>query len=292
MILGFGLFNRAGATGHVFFVKNGKRLDRGLAYSGIVGPGTAVAIVPTIQQIVDFSVAAITADKQDVSVNGNVKVTLSPQDAVATFDFTVEPASGAYKARWENNLRSLVMERVLGPVQAKAKTYKLEDITSAQPEIEAAVLAAIGSGEAALLGKGISIDSCSIPDILPADEDLGEALGAKEREALLTEADGATHMRQMQSVANARAVKTYEAKTALALEQERGQLIKEQNTNKLEEAKTDAEALGERMKPLTDLDSGQLLALAIYRMGDGGRIGTVNLTPDLLETIRAGVVAK
>ena len=49
------LFRSAGATGHVFFLKNGRTRDMGLAYSGFIGPMTTVAIVPTTPQILNFA---------------------------------------------------------------------------------------------------------------------------------------------------------------------------------------------------------------------------------------------
>ncbi len=289
MLFGFGLFNRAGATGHVFYVANGKRRDKGLAYSSIVGPGTTVAVVPTIQQVLSFSLDVLTNDKQSVSVTGDVKVTLVPEVAVAAFDFSVNSKDGSYREGWQSNLQSLVTERVLGPIRAKAKTLKLEDIVSAHADMESAITNAIGSGESALLEKGVRIDSCSVPNILPDEEDLSEALGASEREAMLTEADAATHERQMKASANARAVKAYEAATALTLEKDRAKLVDQQGKNKLAEAKSDAEALAERMKPLNETDPGKVLAAAIYELGKSGRVGSINLSPELLDSIRTQV---
>jgi hypothetical protein len=285
MLFGFGLFARAGATGHVFLVKNGKRNDKGLAYSGIVGPGTTIAVVPTTQQVLNFNVDAQTKDKQTVSVVGNVKVTLSPAAAVATFDFTVDPQAGSYRARWETNLQALVMERVLGPIREKVKLYKLDEVVTAHAAIEEAIVAEIGTGEAALEQKGVTIDSCSVPDIAPEDENLSEALGASEREAMLTEADAATHERQMKASKNARAVKTYDSETAFKLEQDRAKIVQEQGKNKLEEAKVDAEATKARLEPFNDVDSSKVFATAIFEAAKSGRIGTMNLTSDLYAAI-------
>ncbi len=285
MLFGFGLFTRAGATGHVFLVKNGKRVDKGLAYSGIVGPGTTIAVVPTTQQLIAFSVDALTKDKQTVSVNGNVKVTLSPDAAVSTFDFTVEPEAGSYRARWETNLQALVMERVLGPIREKVKIYKLDEVVTAHAAIEEAIVAEIGTGEAALEQKGVTIDSCSVPDIAPEDEQLSEALGASERETMLTEADAATHERQMKASKNARAVKTYDSQTAFALEQERGKLVDEQGKNKLAEAKVEADATAARLEPLNDVDPSKVFVAALFEAAKTGRLGTINLTSDLYAAI-------
>lgn len=285
MLFGIGLFNRAGATGYVFYVANGKRRDKGLAYSGMVGPGTTVAVVPTVQQVLNFSVEALTKDKQSVTVSGNVKVTLSPPKAVATFDFTVNAHDGSYRARWESNLQSLVMEHVLGPIRARVMTRTLDEVVTSHFAIEQAIVAEIGTGKAALEQKGVTIDSCSVPDIVPADEDLSDALGASERQAMLTEADAATHGRQMRASENARKVKTYESQTAFTLEKERGRLVEEQGKNKLAEAEVEAAAVAARLKPFNDAEASKVFVVALFEAARAGKLGTINLTSDLYAAI-------
>src|SRR5687767_3977573 len=90
IMLGISFFRKAGATGHVFHLASGKVADKGVAHSGIVGPLTTVAVVPTVPQIFPFSIDAQTLDKQDVTVDGNLTVTLVPGTAITKFDFTVD----------------------------------------------------------------------------------------------------------------------------------------------------------------------------------------------------------
>lgn len=94
------LFSGAGATGHVFFLRNGKLINKGIAYSGLIGPMTTPAVVPTTPVILDFSVETRTLDKQHITVVGNVKVSLQPNQAVSKFDFTVTP-NGVYINEWQ-----------------------------------------------------------------------------------------------------------------------------------------------------------------------------------------------
>lgn len=288
-MLGFGFFKRAGATGHVFFVANGKRRNKGLAYSGIYGPGTSIAVVPTVEQILAFAIDALTKDKQHVTVSGNVKVALNPPIAVGSLDFTVDRETGTYQTRWENTLNALVIERVLTPVLAVVKQVNVTEAVSAQGDVESAIMTALGDGQSALAAKGIVIDSCSVPSITAEDEDLAEALGATEREALLTEADTATHDRQMKAVAHDRQVKTYESATVLTLERDRSKLVEQQGKNRLAEADVDAKALAARMEPLDKMDSRKVLAAAFYEMGKSGRVGAINVTPDLLASLSAAI---
>ena len=223
------LFRSAGATGHVFFLKNGRVADKGLAYSGFIGPKTTVAVVPTTPQILNFAIDAQTKDKQSVVVQGNLTVTLVPQTAISRFDFTVDTRNGGYLGNWVQVLNAKVIERVLRAVLNKVKELDVEDATRSQKEVEDAVTEALGRD--AFAQDGITVDSCSIPKIEPADEEVEEAIGAQERQTMLTEADKALHGRRMKASENERTVKQYEADTKLELEKKQGKLLDEQAKN-------------------------------------------------------------
>lgn len=277
------LFRSAGATGHVFFLKDGHVEDKGLAYSGFIGPKTTVAVVPTTPQILNFAIDAQTNDKQGVVVQGNLPVTLVPQTAISRFDFTVETRNGGYLGDWVQVLNAKVIERVLRAVLNKVKELDVEDATRSQEEVEDAVIEALGRG--AFAQDGITVDSCSIPKIEPADEEVAEAIGAKERQTMLTEADRALHERRMKASENERTVKQYEADTKLELEKKQGELLGEQAKNKKKEAETDAEATKIRLVPLSDVESGTLLGAAIMDAAKSGRLGSMAITSEFLAAI-------
>ena len=97
-------FRGARATGHVFFLNRGRARNKGLAFSGYVGPMTTVAVVPTTPQILDFSVQARTQDKQTIIVTGNVKVALVPHRG--------------FEIRLYRQYQGRVLSQSLGPVAA------------------------------------------------------------------------------------------------------------------------------------------------------------------------------
>lgn len=277
------LFRSAGATGHVFFLKNGHIADKGLAYSGFIGPKTTVAVVPTTPQILNFAIDAQTKDKQSVVVQGNLTVTLVPQTTISRFDFTVETRNGGYLGNWVQVLNAKVIERVLRAVLNKVKELDVEDATRSQKEVEDAVTEALGRD--AFAQDGITVDSCSIPKIEPADDEVEHAIGAQERQTMLTEADKALHGRRMKASENERTVKQYEADTKLELEIKQGDLLDEQAKNKKKEAETDAEATKIRLEPLKDVESGKLIGAAIIDAAKSGRLGSMAITSEFLAAV-------
>jgi hypothetical protein len=278
------LFRGAGATGHVFFLKNGHTRDKGLAYSGFYGPKTTIAVVPTTPQILDFAVKARTSDRQNVTVTGNIKLTLTPAHAVSRFDFTVGE-QGAYQNPWDQTLRAIVIEQVLAPIHDQAGTLDVETATQSHKSFEDAVTKAV-AGASPLISKGIVVESCSIVRIEADDKEVEQAIGARERQAMLTEADRALHDRRLKAAENERAVKTYEAETALRLEEERTKLLDRQGENKKKEALADAEAMKTRLAPFNEVEAGKVLGAALMRMAEGGRIANLSIVPELLTALQ------
>ncbi len=277
------LFRRAGATGHVFLLKNGQRKDKGLAYSGFIGPKTTVAVVPTTPQILNFAIDAQTKDKQDVVVQGSLTATFIPGTAVSKFDFTVNTKDGSYVTQWDQLLTSQVVERVRRAVLRKIKELDVKDAIISQKDVEEAVTAALS--EAGFSENGIKADSCSISQIEPNDEDVAGAIGATERQAMLTEADNALHGRRLKAAENERVVKEFEAGTKLELEKKQGVLLEEQAKNKEKEATADAAATEIRMKPLKDVEAGKLLGAAIMEAAKTGRLGSLAITSEFLAAV-------
>jgi len=276
------LFRGAGATGHVFFLKNGRVKDKGLAYSGLLGPQTTVAVVPTTPQIVPFSIEAQTADKQGAVVKGALTVTLAPAVAVRKFDFTVDRLRGGFVGNWSQVLNAKVLEHVVRAVLEKMKTLDVETATRSQKDVEDAVRAL---DREALRSDGVEMDSCSIPKIDPKDQDVANAIGAEERQVRLAQSDRALHERRLKASENDRTVKAYEADTKLELAKKQGELLDEETKNKEKEATGDAEATRIRLEPLKEVSSGRILSAALADAARTGSLGKVTITSDLLAAI-------
>lgn len=279
------LFRNAGATGHVFCLKNGKVREKGLAFSGLIGPQTTVAVVPTTMQILDFAVEARTQDKQSVTVAGNLKVVLIPAEAVRKFDFTVDVKDGSYVQRWESDLRTVVVAQVIAPIHDAAATLDVEEATRANASFEKLIEERLRASDGALSGSGITVNSCSISRITANDDKVARAIGAKEREALLTAADHALSERRLKSAEDDRRIRTFEAETALKLEEERAKLLAKAGENKRVEAEADAEATRLRLEPFKNADAGKVLGASIMRMAENGRVGNLSIVPDMIAAL-------
>jgi hypothetical protein len=279
------LFRGAGAAGHVFFFKKGSVRNKGLAWSGLLGPKVVVAVVPTTTQILDFAVSARTHDQQIITICGNVKVAFVPDVAVRKFDFTVDRESGSYLAQWQQMLRSMVVEQVLEPVRKEAHMRDVVAATTAYEEIRAAVEAAIAAQGSPLLQKGVTVESCSVTKIEATDNEIEHAIGAKERQEMLSGADKAMHDRRIQAAENERAVQQYEAATALLLEEERSKLIETQGTNKVQEADDDAKASRMRFESFGTISAEKLLGMALLEMGKTG-VSQLSIVPELFAALR------
>ena len=290
-MLFFTLFRHAGATGQVFLAKGGKLKSKGLAWSGFIAPWTTVAVVPTTPQTQSFSIEARTCDKQTVRIVGDIKVVLDPETAASKFDFTMDPKQGSYKKPWEQDLHACVIAQVLVPLRDRVKDMYVANVVTAHAEIMNSVKSALTDANNPFSGYGIRVESCSIEVIEATDDEVANSIGATARQLMLTDADSAVHKRQMQSVENTRAVQTFEAETKKKLEEKRKELIEAQSANKQLEAAADAEAARARFAPMMELDPGQLLAMSIKQLADSGRVGTLNISPDLITAVNANTRA-
>jgi hypothetical protein len=124
-----------------------------------------------------------------------------------------------------------------------------------------------------------------VVSINPADNDVAGAIGSSERQALLTSADRARHDRQLKAAENSRAIKAYEAETALGLERERAQLIEQQATNRQKEAEADAAATAACLAPLAELGAGKIMGAALFEFAKSGHVDRVSVGPELLAAL-------
>lgn len=237
-----------------------------------------------------ISLDAKTSDKQDVSASGEITVAFDAAKALRAFDFTVDIAGGGYVGPWQVVLQQLLNEQVMGPLRTKLGKLKIEEAVSAQPQLEEAIAKALDADTPAgkvLAEKGVRYVSCSMADVAPQDDDVASALGVKEREAMLAEADDARHERRMSAAENERTIKTYEAATVLSLEEEKAKLVKKQGQNEEDKAKFDALASTARLAPFSKAKPGAVLVAAVMKMADRG-VTSLTISPELLAAIKQG----
>lgn len=281
-------FSKAGANGHVFILKNGTTKSKGLAWSGFVGPKSTIAVVPTTPFTIDFVVIAQSSDKQEVRATGSLVVNFTPAQAVSKFDFTVD-INGAYKDSWPNKVKALVINEVLNPIRSKIKNLTVVGSTVAHSELSTEVMTASAVDNNLFTTNGMTVVSCSITNIESTNDEVSEAIGATDRQVMLTTADTAVHTRQMEAAKNDRALKEYEVETLQEVEKKKTDLITEQNKNKMEVATGDADVTKKLLEPYKEMPNGQIFALAVQELAKTGRIGTLSITPELMAMIKEQV---
>jgi len=170
---------------------------------------------------------------------------------------------------------------------------------------------------------GVEVMGFSILSITP-NPDTARALEAETREQLLKEADEAIYARRNSAVEQERAIKENELKTEIAIqekqhemrqadltfnisfEENKKQLVELSVENARQEAESKAYSVSAMMKALSGTDPKtlqalaslgmkpeQLIALAFQELaGRAGRIGQLNVSPDLLRELMASSEAR
>ena len=284
-MLGLYLFRSAGTTGHVFTVSAASARSRGVGWSGWIGPRTLLAVIPTIPQMIYFSQEVYSKDRQLARVSGCVQVMLQPEVVRNTFDFTVNRFRGSYDANWQADLNAVIVEQTLSPIRETARRLTLVEAVLAQAEFEISLQRAIAGSGGVLESRGITVAACNITQVAPANADLAEAVGAAEREGILTEADTARSRRRQEAAANERGLKQYEAETQLKLEEARAALVEMKGENDVAAAGFEARAIEARMAPLTAIKPGSSMAAALILSAEKGALSNVALTTDLLTVL-------
>lgn len=285
----FTLFKGAPTDYIVKYVSGVKRKEgRGGIF--FVGPRTTIARVPTTDVAVPFAFIELTADGQQVTVQGEMQVRYLVDRILSRRDFTVDPHFGVYTSRDPEKVAEEAVHTLQTFVRGEIGAKTLKEMLVAAAVLKDAVFAAITANADPWKAVGIEVVSLFITGVAPANLDLKKALEAEAREKMLATADKAVADRRRAAAESDRGLKEYEAETARTLEERRAQLVKVRNANTVAEAEADAKAIDERLRPYRSMDAGTLLALGINEMGKSGRVGTFNVTPDLLSAVTAAAV--
>jgi hypothetical protein len=168
----------------------------------------------------------------------------------------------------------------------------------------------------AVLSLGVEIMNLVIGSVRPTPE-IARALEAEAREGLQRESDEAIYARRNAAVEQERRIRESELNTEIAVvekqrqiretqmagdiavEQQRSALIETRTQNERQDADTRAYALRAQIEPLKDVDWRTLMAAGVgggdprtmiaiaFRdlAENAGKIGELNITPDLLNSL-------
>jgi regulator of protease activity HflC (stomatin/prohibitin superfamily) len=287
-LIPFTFFKSAGPNDFVAFTRAGRERKTGRGLAGFLLPGTSVVVVPLGVKTVNFAVSERTKDNQLVEVTGEL-VVVNTADMRKYFDFSVEPENGMYRNDPTVAIEDQVRIAVRTPIRAMLASMTVEAVGAEVGKISETLNAAVADENSDLMQRlkryAIKVESVSVKSAEPADEDLSEALGAREREEMLTAMDDAIADRRRRAAEKDRDIRKYEEETALKLAEDQAERVAQEGRNKVATAEAEAAAAAKLLEPYGEVDPGKMLALSLMEAAKRG-LRSVSIDPGLLAAIK------
>jgi regulator of protease activity HflC (stomatin/prohibitin superfamily) len=296
-------FMKAPPTTHVLHFSNGRIRREGVGLSFFYwAPSSTIVAVPMGSADAPFAFQEATADFQSVAIQGQVTYrVVDPRRVAAALDLSLG-SKGRYQTDDYQKLPERIVQATQMLMRAETQRLTLAAALTDASGLGARVLAGLRAADA-VLQLGVEILGLSILAVRPTPES-AKALEAEAREALQRRADEAIYARRNAAVEQERRIKESELQTEIALEEQRARLLDERVANDRKEAESRAFALETTLAPVRGLDwrmvmalrggdSAPTIALAFQELAaNAGRIGELNISPDLLRALLPGPVAK
>ncbi|MDZ5647646.1 SPFH domain-containing protein [Nitrospirillum sp. BR 11828] len=204
-------------TQYVMQMRDGRvrREGAGLAF-WYFAPSSSIMLVPTASVNEPFIFPEVTADFQEVTVQGQITYRVAePKRTAALLNFTLNP-KGVYASEDPQKLSQRLIDQVQVAMRAEVQALTLTEVLAASDALVASV-AALLRANAALEALGLEILGLSLLAVRPKPE-TAKALEAEAREALLRRADEAIYSRRNAAVEQERRIKENELSTEIAVE--------------------------------------------------------------------------
>jgi hypothetical protein len=202
---------------------NGRPQQEGAGLSMLYfAPTSSLAVVPTASVNEPFIFEEVTADYQDVTVQGQVTYRVAePRRTAALLNFTFD-RKGRYVSEDPQKLSQRIIDQVHVAMRSELQTMVLKDaLTSGETLVTkvAAILRQAPTVEA----LGLEVLGLSVLAIKPKP-DTSRAQEAEAREDLLRRADEAIYSRRNAAIEQERAIKENELSTEIAVEHKKRQI--------------------------------------------------------------------
>jgi len=257
-----------------------------------------VVAVPTQSLDASFVFNEVSRDYQDVTLQGQLTYRIrDPQQAARLLNYRINPATGAYVSDDPDKLAGRVSNLVQIETRAEVIARSLPDILREATTLAAAVTERLRSGPQ--LGElGVELLALNFLSVRPTPE-VGKALEAEFREALLRKADIAVYARRAAAIDEERTIKEKELASDVALEDQRKQLILLKGANAVQEAEQrskateiDAQAQARaaefQLAVYRGVEPRVLVAHALRELGErASQIGNLTITTELLASLLA-----
>ena len=308
---------RAEASSQVRLFRNGEleKEGRGLAF-WFDPDRVSIAEIPFSDREMTFMVKTLTADYQDIAVQGTVVWSVTDAATLSErVDFSVDLDLGLHVQKPEEHINKVIQGLLRGIAEDYIKTMGVRALLEAGLSGFQSRLNTGLAEDPTMAEMGIRIVSVRLNALTPSTE-LARALQAPTFESLQQQADEATFARRALAVDKERAIAENELANQIELASRRASLIDREGANARAEAEATAEAQqirarGDadttvisaeaeatriraveqaaaemeeaRMAALNAVGADKLFALAVREMaGKLDRIDGVTVTPDMI----------
>jgi hypothetical protein len=221
----FGIqFIKADPNVYLLQYRGGKIVRQGAGLSFFYfAPVTSLVAVPVGSTDLPFIFKEVTADFQEVTVQGQVVYRVAdPMLLAEMLNFTIDAATQKYTSDDPEKFPGRIINQVQVLLRAELQDLSLRKAITASDALVKRVSDGLGANRA-LTTLGIEVLDLSIIAIKPTPES-ARALEANVREGLLKEADLAIYDRRNAAVEQERAIKENELNTEIAVENKRRQI--------------------------------------------------------------------
>ena len=309
-------FIKTAPTTYVLLFKGGKvhREGAGLSF-WYYGPTSTLVQVPLASVDVPFLFEQTSSDFQTVTVQGQLTFRVAdPRKLSSLMDFSVNRI-GRYVSSDPEKLNDRLVATAQVLTSTMTHQMPLRDVLTAYESLRASTLDGLRKSDTVTM-LGLEILDLAISVIRPVP-DVARALEAQTREELQRRSDEAVYSRRNAAVEQERRIKESELNTEIAVEEkrrikretqmaadiaveeQRQNLIDRRVANERKEADSQAYSIDALLKTVRQVDWRTLAALSASRLDarqniamafrelaeNAGKIGELNITPDLLEAI-------
>ncbi len=217
-------FIKVEPTQFVLQYKAGNVVREGAGLSFLYfAPSTSLVLVPIGSVDVPFIFEEVTADFQQVTVQGQLTYRVAdPKKLAAMMNFTLNSTGKRYSSDDPLKLPDRLINYTQVLTRALLKTLPLREALGQSDQFVSVLLERLKNTDS-IASLGIEILSLSILAIRPTPE-TARALEAEARELILREADQAIYARRNAAVEQERAIKENELNTEIAVEHKQRQI--------------------------------------------------------------------
>ena len=216
-MLGFRYF-KATPSSYIVRYRNGAAVREGAGPSFLYfEPNTSIVAIPLESVDVPFVFNEVSADFQQVTVQGQVTYRVAnPRALAGLMNFTLNPAGTGYVSDDPQKLSPRVVNGVQVQVRSLLQQQSLQTLLQKSDELVGVVRERLRVAES-FTAMGLEVVDLAILAIRPTPE-ASRALEARVREEILKTADDAIYVRRHAAIAQERSIKENELNTEIAVE--------------------------------------------------------------------------